>query len=292
MSDDVVALSAVPVAGGALTVASWGPPDAPAVIALHGLTGTHLAWAAHARRAGTRFRLIAPDLRGRGASSAVAGPWGFGAHVADVVAVLDAFEIDRTVLIGHSMGAYIALAVAAGHPERVRGLVLVDGGLPEGAQNAGLYAEISRRALEGLEALHATVFASPEEYLASRRPLTPAGVEWDDDLERQHLAVLVEEGGGYRVRGSLDAVRADTDYIHSVAPGAPLRALSRPAYLLSATDGFVPDSRGTYWDEELAEWEALLPNLRTERFSGVNHASIMVRDEPVTAALDAIERLL
>lgn len=49
------------------------------------------------------------------------------ALVGDVEAVVDALDLDRIVLVGHSMGASIALEYAAQHPDRVAGLVLVDG---------------------------------------------------------------------------------------------------------------------------------------------------------------------
>ncbi|MDQ6731816.1 MAG: alpha/beta hydrolase [Actinomycetota bacterium] len=73
--------------------------------------------------------LAAVDRRGRGDSGELPPPFGIDAHVRDMVAVLDALELERALVVGHSLGAYIAAALAATHPERVTGLVLVDGGL-------------------------------------------------------------------------------------------------------------------------------------------------------------------
>ena len=76
------------------------------------------------------MRVIAPDLRGRGRSNGLAGPRGLAAHARDLVAVLDALGVERAVVVGHSMGAFVALVLGDLYPERVSRLVLVDGGLP------------------------------------------------------------------------------------------------------------------------------------------------------------------
>jgi pimeloyl-ACP methyl ester carboxylesterase len=115
-------------------IAAWrlgdAPDGAPEVVAVHGITSTSRAWLAVAEALGERVALIAPDLRGRGASSPVGPPFGIGVHADDVLALLDHRRLARPVVAGHSLGAYIACRLAACHPDRVASLVLVDGGLP------------------------------------------------------------------------------------------------------------------------------------------------------------------
>ncbi len=119
----------VPVEGGELTVAEWGDPAAEPLLAIHGITASHLAWLMVAEQLPER-RIIAPDLRGRGRSDALPGPYGMPRHASDLVAVLDGLGLDRVQVTGHSMGAFVAVAMAAAAPERVTDLVLVDGGMP------------------------------------------------------------------------------------------------------------------------------------------------------------------
>ncbi len=121
----------VAVAGGEMRVGLWeGPSDAaPAVLLIHGVTASHLSWPFVAERL-PHARVIAPDLRGRGRSNGLAGPAGLDAHARDLVAVLDALGVERAVVVGHSMGAFVALVLGDLHPERVSRVVLVDGGLP------------------------------------------------------------------------------------------------------------------------------------------------------------------
>jgi pimeloyl-ACP methyl ester carboxylesterase len=121
----------VAVDGGTLAVWKLGGAEgAPEVLAIHGITSTSRSWLAVAGALGDRARLLAPDLRGRGASNAVGPPFGLDVHAADMLAVLDGAGLERVVVAGHSLGAFVACRLAVMHPERVARLVLVDGGLP------------------------------------------------------------------------------------------------------------------------------------------------------------------
>ena len=118
----------VAVDGGDMRVLLWGTGKRVAV-AVHGITASGMSWQAVARHMPPDWTLAAPDLRGRGHSRDLPGPYGLDRHARDVVAVLRHFG-GRPVLAGHSMGAYVALLARDAHPELVRRLVLVDGGLP------------------------------------------------------------------------------------------------------------------------------------------------------------------
>ena len=90
--------ASLPVEGGFLEYGQWGSATAPPIIALHGVTSTHMDWVTFGENANDRLRVIAPDLRGRGRSSDIDGPWGMPAHARDVVALMDAMCIERGVL--------------------------------------------------------------------------------------------------------------------------------------------------------------------------------------------------
>ena len=126
------------VRGPAGPLAAWEwPGDAPSTLLLHGVGNYGRYWDAFAREVGGRLRLIAPDARGHGDSARPDEGYSAADFVADAVAILDALGVDRAVVVGHSMGGYHATMLAATHPERVQGLVIVDAGpeaLPEGAE--------------------------------------------------------------------------------------------------------------------------------------------------------------
>ena len=95
---------------------------------LHGLSSTrrYVVMGSNAlRRAG--HRVVSYDARGHGASSPAPSPqaYGYDALAGDLLAVLDALEIDRAVLAGASMGSHTLLRLALDVPERVAGLVAV-----------------------------------------------------------------------------------------------------------------------------------------------------------------------
>jgi pimeloyl-ACP methyl ester carboxylesterase len=117
--------TAFEVQTGAGVIAGSESGDGPALLLLHGGPGMS-----------DYMSLLAPEVQGwralryqqRGlAPSSTSGPFTLEEHVADAIAVLDARDVDRAVVLGHSWGAHLALHLAVAHPERVAALVLVDG---------------------------------------------------------------------------------------------------------------------------------------------------------------------
>jgi pimeloyl-ACP methyl ester carboxylesterase len=122
------ALESVSSSGVALAVEHAGPPDGRPVVLLHGLTMTRrdvLMGSTELEDHG--FRVVAYDARGHGQSQAPASrdDYGYEALLGDLQAVLDAFAIDRAVLVGSSLGCHTALLLALRQPERVAGIVAV-----------------------------------------------------------------------------------------------------------------------------------------------------------------------
>lgn len=99
------------------------------VVFLHSLAGNASQWESQLSYLRPSRRALAPELRGHGRSASPAGGvYDMTAYAEDVAAIADELSIDRFILVGHSMGAAVALACAAANPERVAGLLLVDGG--------------------------------------------------------------------------------------------------------------------------------------------------------------------
>ncbi len=102
-----------------------GPPDAFAVMLLHGLTAsTDLNWFESFAALGRHFRVIAVDHRGYGRGLPADGGFGLEDCADDAVAVADAVGIDHFIVVGYSLGGAVAQLVWRRHPGRVCGLVL------------------------------------------------------------------------------------------------------------------------------------------------------------------------
>ena len=96
---------------------------------LHGAGDTAATWALTAPSLVASHRLIVPDLAGHGGSAPAAGPIDVGMVLAGVEASLDTLaKGERVTLVGNSLGAWIAMLVASRHPERVAGVICVNGG--------------------------------------------------------------------------------------------------------------------------------------------------------------------
>ena len=114
-----------------LRLHEWGAEGAPGILLLHSLAAHGHWWDGVASLLRDRYHVIALDLRGHGGSEwAPAGPGGqgyaFDDYVGDVATVLDLLGWQRPIVIGHSLGGYLAARLAAAHPERVRAVVVAD----------------------------------------------------------------------------------------------------------------------------------------------------------------------
>ncbi|UQZ33523.1 alpha/beta hydrolase [Paenibacillus sp. PK3_47] len=95
------------------------------ILLLHGFCGSSAYWEKVIPYLGAGYRVIAPDLRGHGASDAPAGPYSIDQMADDVIFLLDALEVKKCYLFGHSMGGYIALSLAERYSSRLQGFGLI-----------------------------------------------------------------------------------------------------------------------------------------------------------------------
>ena len=121
-------MSAFEVAAGGVTLRGEDDGEGPAILMLHGLSATR-RYVVHGSTALERdgYRVIAYDSRGHGESSPAPTPddYRYDQLADDAVRVLDDRGVDRAAVVGMSMGAAVAVAVALGHPDRVQALVAV-----------------------------------------------------------------------------------------------------------------------------------------------------------------------
>src|SRR3954469_9214472 len=174
------------VPGDGITM-SWGhwPGSGPAVVGLHGVTASYANFVGVADRLRGRRSLLALDLRGRGdTDKPESGPFGMAQHAHDVAAALRGGGLQDAVVVRPSMGAFVAVALAAEHPELVRGLVLIDGGLPLQSPPGVDPAQLLDVALAPQMARLRASFPSFDAYLEFWRAL-PAfeGGRWNDWVE-------------------------------------------------------------------------------------------------------------
>lgn len=279
---------------------------APVVLAVHGITANGLSWQRVAdeidRRHGPgAVRFLAPDLRGRAASRTAPGPFGLAAHVEDLTSIASIFGAEP-LLVGHSMGAFISALAAATHPERFRGVVLVDGGLafptPPGLDiDAALQAVIGP-AMERLRMR----FSSEAAYLEFWQAHPAVGPvlrgESGEAVRRYVLHDLVAaDDDPHQLMSSciIEAIRADgADVLADATTHAAVRRcveLGVPVDFIWATRGLLDEPQGLYDPARIAALgiprEVAVTNVET-----ANHYSIILEPAGTSAIADAIDRQL
>jgi pimeloyl-ACP methyl ester carboxylesterase len=98
------------------------------LVLLHGIAGTSATWEGVMPRLGEGHRIIAPDLLGHGESGKPRGDYSLGAYANAVRDLLEALDLERATIAGHSLGGGVAMQFAYQFPERCERLVLVSSG--------------------------------------------------------------------------------------------------------------------------------------------------------------------
>lgn len=302
MNDPFSAHFEVPVAGGLLKVVRAGPPVDDAervVVAVHGITASHMAWRAVARELAAQrgICLLAPDLRGRGGSAKLPGPYGIGTHVSDLLALLDHVGAPTVVLGGHSMGAYVAARLAAEHPDRLSSLVLVDGGLPIPVPEDRDPAELLTETLGPAAKRLGQVFPNRDAYLAMWREHPAFAGAWNSDIEAYVSYDLepVTDGeapGAVRSVVSAEAFKVDgEELLVDEAARTALDRVRAPVWLLRAPRGLLDDEKNPLIPLELFEkFAAARPEAHLEIVADTNHYTILIGESPGPARVAAAFR--
>jgi lipase len=292
--------TAVPVTGGMLTVEQLlpvgGRPEL-VVLAIHGITSNGMVWRQVARDLMriAPASVLAPDLRGRGDNAGLPGPYGIAAHVSDMVSVLDAVGAERAILVGHSMGAYVAARFAADHPERTAGVVLVDGGTHVSRLTEEAAAAVQSFLVGPALVRHAMPFVSVQAYLDFWR-MHPAFTDaWNDDLEAFALHDLTGRPGAFRYVINVEAIQIDSDNMLTCAAERDwVDDVQAPLCLLRARYGAMGEEQPLIGQHELDQFSAAHPDADVEDVSGVNHYTILLGEGPgssrVAAAIAAVAR--
>lgn len=112
--------------GISLKLVEWSREGVPLLL-LHGYSNEAHIWDDFVPTVAPHYRVLALDLRGHGDSDwHPDGAYGYEDHVDDIEAILESLEIDRLVVVGHSLGGRIAMLFGGRNPEKLAGLVIVD----------------------------------------------------------------------------------------------------------------------------------------------------------------------
>jgi lipase len=279
----------VPGDGVELAFGYWPGRGAP-VVAIHGLTASYLSFVGVAERLAGRRPLLAVDLRGRGDSEKPEGPYGMAQHARDVAAAMQALGLGPSVIVGHSMGAFVATALATQNPELVSGVILIDGGyvpdLPVGVDPAQvLDATLAQRITQ----LRQT-YESREIYRDFWRsqPSFPRD-EWGPWMEAFFHYEVRDDGPGVRPKASEAAVRTDVaEAFKKEEIVQRLKSLRVPVMLLRAAAGFMPGQPPIFPDSMMEAFRECVRGMQEEVITGTTHYTITLGERGASRVADLI----
>ncbi|MFV0374809.1 alpha/beta fold hydrolase [Microbacterium sp.] len=200
---------------------TWGDPDAPVVVAVHGFASSardnwvNTGWVRDLTRAG--YRVLALDQRGHGASDKPHQPGDYALRTLadDVESVMDTYLVDTAYYLGYSLGARVGWEVAIDLPDRVERVVL--GGVPDGVPLARLDLDQAR--------------AYIEDGVPVTDPTTQNYIRLTERVAGNDLAALLAIARGMRASGNAD-------------PDPAVRAPRQPVLLATGSqDGIIAGSR-------------------------------------------------
>jgi pimeloyl-ACP methyl ester carboxylesterase len=255
-----------------------GPAGAPLVIGVPGITANLRSFDALApvlARAG--MQVVVLDLRGRGHSETTPpGTYGWPAHARDVAAVADALGVQRFDVVGHSMGGFVGMQLAADMPDRVRRLVTVDAlGVPEPESLPPIIAASQRLG---------EIVPDAETYVARVRA-SSAIEEWSD-LWQGHYEYELQDapGGGVIARTSRDAAAEDGAYGATAVATLPevWSRIACPVLLLRAARPIVPGAGYIVSAADRDRLGELIPGARSVEIDA-NHYGIIAHPDAAAA---------
>lgn len=280
----------VPVPGGDLAVFRYGPEGGRPALLIHGVTSSNRAWQLFAAALVPRgFTLYAIDLRGRGDSNVLPGPFGFGVHARDALAVIDYLGVGKIDVIGHSMGAFVAMALRSVAVERVARTVLIDGGialpLPEGFTVAQVMPYVLGPALARLK----MTFESREAYRDFWKS-QPAFVKgWDAALDE--YADYDLRGVAPHLTASTNAVAVEEDSVDLFGNElieSALTNMNDEILMLRAERGLQNEETPLYPEAVLKATLTKYPKIKLVTVPNTNHYNILLEQSGALACANLI----
>ena len=270
----------------------WLGRGAP-VVAIHGLTASFLSFAGVAERLSGRRPLFALDLRGRGDSDKPEGPYGMAQHARDVAAAMQTLEFGPCVVVGHSMGAFVAAALAAQNPELVSGIIMIDGGyvpdLPVGIDATQMLDATLALRISQLSRTYDSRTAFLDFWRG--QPNFPPD-EWNPWTEA-FLDYEVSGDTTVQPKASEAAVRADVaEAFKKDEIVARLKSLRVPVLLLRAEKGLEPKQPPIFPDSLIESFRACVPQIKEEMIPGTTHFTITLGERGASRVADLIDEFV
>lgn len=252
-----------------INVAIWAGSGKP-ILCIHGITANCRCWDALADVLAPEYHVFAVDLRGRGQSDKPSQGYSLEYHLRDFNNLLDDMGLDRAVIMGHSLGAFIGLAFAARFPDRTERLILVDGG---GYLSPEQFEEVFNGIKPALDRL-GQIFSSADAYL-DKMKAAPYIQPWSEVIETYYRYELEKVDGGVRTNIDPGHIQEEAANVRQVdcAPFYP--KIQARVLILRATNGLLSQKDLLLPEDVIDKMMHEIPDAQRFDVEGTNHYGIV-----------------
>ena len=259
----------VPVAGGQLAVFRYGDGQGEPVLLIHGVTSSNRAFQLFADELIARGKSpYAVDLRGRGDSNNLPGPFGMAQHAKDMVEAINYFKWNKPDVIGHSMGGFVVAALVGLYPEQVGQVVFADGGIPLPMPPGMTIEQIMPLILGPALARLSMTFETKDAYRDYWKPHPSFNRGWSKELD-EYVDYDLRNG---KPSTSAQAVEEDSrDLFGDEIISKALKGLKQETLFIRAPRGLQNEEGGLYPIPVLDLVAPQYPMLKIVNLDDVNH---------------------
>jgi pimeloyl-ACP methyl ester carboxylesterase len=229
-----------------------------AILCLHGRWGRGETWIDFMHHYGSQYRVVAPDQRGHGLSSKPIGKYTAEEMSADMLRLLEYLRIESAIVVGHSMGGYIAGYMAANRPNNVDGLAILD------KSAAGPSKANKLPPLAAIEVVDPVTKDWPLPFASLKEAQERIRADMHSDLSYQYfMDSLLETVEGYGMMFSTQAIAANIAYYQEWFDLLP--RIRCPVLLLRANGGEAVN------DEDFSRMKSLITDCMTHEIANPDH---------------------
>lgn len=267
----------VPVAGGELAVFRYGDGRGEPVLLIHGVTSSNRAFLIFAQSLIARGKApFAVDLRGRGDSNTLPGPFGMAQHAKDLAAVINYFKWSKPDVIGHSMGGFVLAALVGLYPDLVGDAIFADGGIPLPLPPGMTVEQVMPLILGPALARLAMTFETKEAYRDYWKPQPAFSRGWSEVLD-EYVDYDLRAG---KPATNPRAVEDDSyDLFGDDLVGKSMKGLQKESLLIRAPRGLQNEEGGLYplplIEPQLPDY----PKVKLVSLNDVNHYEMFLTED-------------
>lgn len=245
------------------------------VLCIHGITANCRCWDLIAETLAPEYTVVAVDLRGRGRSDKPDAGYSPDHHIQDMVCLLDDLGIEKTLIMGHSLGAFISLLFAARHPQRVEKLILVDGA---GDLSKGQMDDVFAGIKPALDRLSQT-FDSTEAYLQQMKS-APSIQPWRPNIETYYRYEIEPVPGGVQTNIDPIHIEEESENVRKLNCADLYKEVHCPVLILRAPCGLLSQNDLLLPEDVIDKMVAQIPDAKRFDVMGANHYGIIFQPHP------------